>query len=51
MPPDPPSKAHGLAIRRMSLRDMHILKSEKKILDSPAKSWVRPCAQCVKKEM
>ena len=35
MPPDPPSKAHGFAMRSMSLRDMQISKSEKKILGSP----------------
>ena len=44
MPPNPPSKAHGLAMRSMSLRDMQIPKSEKKILGPPpAKSWGRPC--------
>ena len=29
---NPPSKAHGFAMRSMSLRDMQISKSEKKIL-------------------
>ena len=44
MPPNPPNKAHGFAMRSMSLRDMQISKSEK--LNSwppPAKSWGRPC--------
>ena len=36
MPPNPPSKAHGFAMRSMSLRDMQISKSEKKI------SWPPP---------
>ena len=36
MPPNPPSNAHGFAMRSMSLRDMQILKSEKKI------SWPPP---------
>ena len=31
MPPNPPSNAHGFAMRSMSLRDMQIPKSEKKI--------------------
>ena len=35
MPPNPPSKAHGFAMRSMSLRDMQILKSEKKNLPPP----------------
>ena len=35
MPPNPPSKAHGFAMRIMSLRDMQISKSEKKILGPP----------------
>ena len=35
MPPNPPSKAHGFAMRSMSLRDMQIPKSEKKILAPP----------------
>ena len=35
MPPNPPCKAHGVAMRSMSLRDMQISKSEKK-------SWPRP---------
>ena len=44
MPPNPPSKAHGFAMRSMSLRDMQIPKSEKKILGPPpVKSWGRPC--------
>ena len=30
MPPNPPSKAHGFAMRSMSLRDMQISKSGKK---------------------
>ena len=33
--PDPPSKAHGFAMRSMSLCDMQIYKSEKKILAPP----------------
>ena len=36
MPPNPPSNAHGFAMRSMSLRDMQIPKSEKKI------SWPPP---------
>ena len=44
MPPNPPNKAHGFAMRSMSLRDMQISKSGKKILaPPPAKSWGRPC--------
>ena len=35
MPPNPPSNAHGFAMRSMSLRDMQIQKSEKKILGPP----------------
>ena len=35
MPPNPPSNAHGFAMRNMSLRDMQIPKSEKKILGPP----------------
>ena len=35
MPPNPLSKAHGFAMRSMSLRDMQISKSEKKILGPP----------------
>ena len=43
MPPNPPSKAHGFAMRSMSHRDMQISKSEKKISWPPlAKSWGRP---------
>ena len=43
MPPNPPSNAHGLAMRSMSLRDMQIPKSEKKISwPPPPKSWGRP---------
>ena len=43
MPPNPPSKAHGFAMRSMSLCDMQFSKSEKKILGPPpAKSWGRP---------
>ena len=45
MPPNPPSKAHGFAMRSMSLRNMQFSKSEK--INSwpppPAKSWGRPC--------
>ena len=37
MPPNPASKAHGFAMRSMSLRDMQISKSEKK------NSWAPPC--------
>ena len=44
MPPNPPSKAHGFAMRSMSLRDMQFSKSEKKnSWPPPAKSWGRPC--------
>ena len=35
MPPNPPSNAHGFAMRSMPLRDMQILKSEKKFLAPP----------------
>ena len=35
MPPNPPNKAHGFAMRSMSLCDMQISKSEKKILGPP----------------
>ena len=43
-PSPPPSKAHGFVMRSMSLRDMQISKSEKKIISPPpAKSWGRPC--------
>ena len=35
MPPNPLSNAHGFAMRSMSLRDMQILKSEKKIIGPP----------------
>ena len=47
MPPNPPSNAHGFAMRSMSLRDMQIPKSEKKkfLAPHPPKSWVRPCIQ------
>ena len=45
MPPNPPSNAHGFAMRSMLLRDMQIPKSEKKISwpPPPPKSWGRPC--------
>ena len=36
MPPNPPNKAHGFAMRSMSLRDMQISKSKKK------NSWPPP---------
>ena len=36
MPPNPPSNAHGFAMRSMPLRDMQIPKSEKK------NSWPPP---------
>ena len=43
MPPNPPSNAHGFAMRSMLLRDMQIPKSEKKNSWSPPpKSWGRP---------
>ena len=44
MPANPASKAHGIAMRSMSLRDMQISKSDEKyfLLPSPAKSWGRP---------
>ena len=35
MPPNPPNKAHGFAMRSMSLRDMQISKSEKKDFLAP----------------
>ena len=44
MPPNPPSNAHGFAMRSMSLRDMEIPKSEKNnSCPPPPKSWGRPC--------
>ena len=43
MHPNPPSKAHGFDMRSMSLRDMQISKSEKRIPGPPPKSWLRPC--------
>ena len=48
MPPNPPSKAHGFAMRSMSLRDTQIPKSEKKKKNSwppPPKSWGRLCIE------
>ena len=36
MPSNPPSKAHGYAMRSMSRRDMQIFKSQKKILAPPS---------------
>ena len=35
VPPNPPSNAHGFAMRSMSLRDMQIRKSEKKKFLAP----------------
>ena len=35
MPPNPPSNAHGFAMRSMSLRDMQIPKSEEKKFLAP----------------
>ena len=35
MPPNPPSKVHGFAMRSMSLRNMQISKPEKKFLAPP----------------
>ena len=35
MPPNPPSIAHGEAMRSISLRNMQISKSEKKFLGPP----------------
>ena len=35
MPPNPLSKAHGFAMRSMSLRDMQISKSQNKFLPPP----------------
>ena len=35
MPSNPPRKAHGFAMHSMSLRDMQISKSEKKIIAPP----------------
>ena len=35
MPPNPHSNAHGFAMRSMSLSEMQIPKSEKKILGPP----------------
>ena len=35
-PQNPPSKAHGFAMRSMSLRDMQISKSQKKFLPPPS---------------
>ena len=45
MPPNPPNKAHGFAMRSMWLHDMQISKTEIKqfLAPPPAKSWGRPC--------
>ena len=40
MPPNPPSTAHGFAMRSMSLCDMQIPKSEKKISCPPPPSQI-----------
>ena len=46
MPPNPPSKAHGIAMRSMSLRDMQNSKYEKYFLAlTPPKSWLRTCTK------
>ena len=42
MPPNTPNNAHGFAMRGMSLCDMQISKSQKKIIGPPTKSWLRP---------
>ena len=42
MPPNPPSNAHGFAMRSMSLRDMQIPKSGKKILGPPPYKYDPP---------
>ena len=46
-PQNPPSKAHGFAMRSMSLRDMQISKSQKKIigppLPNPGDALIRLC--------
>ena len=34
--PEPPIKAHGFAMRTISLRDMQISKSQKKIIAPPS---------------
>ena len=40
MPPNPPSNAHGFAMRSMSLRDMQIPKSEEKNYCPPPPSQI-----------
>ena len=46
--PEPPSKAHGFAMRSMSLRDMQISKSQKKFLAPPSQILGTPLiARCV----
>ena len=52
MPPNPPNKAHGFAMRSMSLRDMQISKSPKKILGPPLPNpGDAPVGECLNKEM
>ena len=46
MPAKPPSKAHGFDMRSMSLRDMQISKSEKKILAPPSQILATPLLYC-----
>ena len=44
IPPNPPSKAHGFAMRSMSLATCKFPNLKKKFLaPPPAKSWGRPC--------
>ena len=49
MPPNPLSKAHGFAMRSMSLRDMQISKSEKNIFGPPCQILATPltCTYCL----
>ena len=60
MPPNPPSNAHGFAMRSMSLRDMQIPKSEKKNSwppplpnpgDAPGMTMVPVIARCYGAEL
>ena len=47
MPLNPPSKAHGFAMRSMSLCDMQISKSEKKFLAPPCQILGTPLSYTV----
>ena len=49
MPPNPPSNAHGFAMRSMSLRDMQIPKSEQKNFLAPPSQILGTPLTCVPK--